>query len=185
MLPSGLTYLPNYISQQEHDYLISVIDQQPWLSDLKRRVQHYGYRYNYTKRSVDLSMYIGELPDWGQKLGQRLLNDKWFTNIPDQLIVNEYQPGQGISAHIDCVPCFGSTITSLSLGSSCVMDFINSQTGEVVSLLLEPCSLLIMSNESRYKWQHGIKPRKSDIYKGEKRVRKRRVSLTFRIMILN
>lgn len=185
MLPPGLTYLPNYISLQEHEQLIFVVDQQLWLTDLKRRVQHYGYRYNYTSRTVDLSMYIGELPNWGQKLAQRLFDDGLMTRIPDQLIVNEYQPGQGISAHIDCVACFDSSIASLSLGSSYVMDFINPQTDEVVPLLLEPCSSLVMSGESRYRWQHAIKARKNDVYRGEKRVRKRRVSLTFRIMSLN
>ena len=45
--------------------------------------------------------------------------------MPDQLIVNEYQPGQGISAHIDCEPCFKNTIVTVSLGSVYEMDFIS------------------------------------------------------------
>lgn len=40
----GLQYLPDYIIRQEHDQLLALIDQQPWLDTLKRRVQHYGYR---------------------------------------------------------------------------------------------------------------------------------------------
>jgi alkylated DNA repair dioxygenase AlkB len=184
MLP-GLTYILNYVSEQEQEQLISAIDHQVWLTDLKRRVQHYGYRYNYAARSVDLSMYIGEIPSWGQDLAERIFDDGLMPKIPDQLIVNEYQPGQGISAHIDCVSCFDPFISSLSLGSSCVMDFINPRTNEALSLFLEPRSLLVVSGESRYDWQHTIKARKSDVYEGEKRIRNRRVSLTFRNVILN
>ena len=35
--------------------------------------------------------------------------------------VNEYLPGQGIAQHVDCVPCFGGTVASLSLLSPCTM----------------------------------------------------------------
>ena len=40
----GLNYIPNYISKEEEHVLLDLIDKQPWLSDLKRRVQHYGYK---------------------------------------------------------------------------------------------------------------------------------------------
>jgi alkylated DNA repair dioxygenase AlkB len=43
--------------------------------------------------------------------------------VTNQTIVNEYRPGQGIAAHVDCVPCFGATILSLSLGSSSVVGY--------------------------------------------------------------
>lgn len=41
----------------------------------------------------------------------------------DQLIVNEYEPGQGINPHIDNIKLFKSDIASLSLGSDCIMIF--------------------------------------------------------------
>lgn len=41
----------------------------------------------------------------------------------DQLIINEYQPGQGINPHIDNVKLFAEPIVSLSLGSECIMEF--------------------------------------------------------------
>jgi alkylated DNA repair dioxygenase AlkB len=85
-----------------------------------------------------------------------LQQERLFTEIPDQVIINEYQLGQGISAHIDCVPCFADTIASLSLGSPCVMDFAHSKTGEKSSLLLEPYSLLVLSGDARYVWQHAM-----------------------------
>lgn len=59
----GLTYVENFISQEEHDFLLTKIDAEPWLSDLKRRVQHYGYKYDYRKHNLNRSMYIAPLPD--------------------------------------------------------------------------------------------------------------------------
>ena len=70
-------------------------------------------------------MRVGELPEWLKILSEKLYQEGYMPKIADQVIVNEYLPGQGISAHIDCEPCFQDTIVSLSLGSSCVMDFTN------------------------------------------------------------
>jgi alkylated DNA repair dioxygenase AlkB len=120
---SSLAYIPNFITTVEHDFLLSQIDQQPWLTDLKRRVQHYGYKYDYKARTVGNYAYLGPLPDWLSVLSKKLHDNSIFLSMPDQVIVNEYLPGQGISAHSDCVPCFADTIASLSLGSPCVMEF--------------------------------------------------------------
>ena len=99
----GLKYVSDYITQAEHDNFLVVIDEQNWLTDLKRRVQHYGYRYDYVGRKVDPdSMYLGPLPTWSDWLVIRLLQDKIVKQAPDQLIINEYQPGQGIGSHVDC-----------------------------------------------------------------------------------
>lgn len=56
-------------------------------------------------------------------LAEKLFLDKLFNKIPDQLIINEYLPGQGIAPHIDCVPCFTETIVSISLGDEYPMRF--------------------------------------------------------------
>lgn len=181
----GLVYLPNYITIEQQRALIAIIDRQNWITDLKRRVQHYGYRYDYRARGLDASSYLGELPDWLRLLADRLFKENVFTASPDQVIVNEYLPGQGIAAHIDCTPCFKDTIASLSLGSACLMDFSHPPTGRSTSLLLEPCSLVMLNDEARYEWTHGIAPRKSDIIDGIKTTRGRRISLTFRQVILD
>ncbi len=181
---SGLTYLPNYLSKQEENALIEQIDAQNWLADLKRRVQHYGYKYDYRSRRIDTSMKIGQLPDWLESIAKRLYTEGVFKNVPDQVIINEYAIGQGITHHIDCEPCFEDTIVSISLGSTCIMDLKNAQTGEKIPLLLQPRSAVILKEESRYDWEHGIAARKSDKYEGIIYPRKRRISLTFRKVIL-
>lgn len=179
----GLTYIPNYLLPEEQDQLLAIIDQQPWLTTLKRRVQHYGYRYDYTRRVIDSSLFLGPLPVWAAHLAQRLHQNGFAPHIPDQLIVNEYEPGQGIASHIDCTPCFGDTILSISLGSACIMLFTHTRSKVQLPLLMEPRSLLILTGEARYAWKHGIPPRKMDVYQGQRIERQRRVSLTFRTVL--
>ncbi|RKU18404.1 alpha-ketoglutarate-dependent dioxygenase AlkB [Candidatus Poribacteria bacterium] len=184
----GLRYIENYITEDEQDQLLAHVDKEGlWLKDLKRRVQHYGFKYNYKARKVDMSMRVGELPKWLKDLSVKLYQEGYMPKIADQVIVNEYEPGQGISAHIDCEPCFQDTITSLSLGSSCVMEFTNKfDKNEKVPLWLDPGSLIVLSDEARYSWLHAIPPRQKDKLDGreEHRSRKRRVSLTFRKVII-
>lgn len=173
---AGLRYVPDFITEDDERSLIEAIDQHPWLNDLKRRVQHYGYKYDYKARAVTNEAYLGPLPDWITPVAQNL------PFKPDQAIVNEYLPRQGISAHIDCVPCFSDTITSLSLGSGAIMQFTKGQ--ERHDLYLEPRSLIVLSGKARYRWTHAIPARKSDIVNGFKIERGRRISLTFRKVTL-
>lgn len=171
----GLEYTPDFIGAEEESALLGQIDQQAWLTDLKRRVQHYGYKYDYKARTVTRDSYLGPFPDWLRTITEKL------PFKPDQAIVNEYLPGQGISAHIDCQPCFGDTIVSLSLGSSVAMQF--AKDGRKEELYLAPRSLIILSGESRHKWTHAIPARKSDTVNSIKIPRERRVSVTFRSTI--
>ena len=178
---SGLVYRHDYITSVQEAELITTIDTQPWITDLKRRVQHYGYRYDYKARNVTGALHLGALPSWLLDYCQQLQSDGLFHSIPDQVIINEYEPGQGIASHIDCVPCFEETIASLSLGSNCLMDFTRGINK--ASILLEARSLVLLSGDARYKWKHGIASRKTDSYNGISNLRSRRLSLTFRNVI--
>ena len=181
----GFGYIEDYINENEHDQLLYQIDKNQWLADLKRCVQHYGFKYDYKARKVNRDMRIGQLPDWLQKLGRKLYEDGHMPVEPDQVIVNEYEPGQGISSHIDCEPCFANMIVSLSLGSACVMDFTNKRDKtKKIPVWLAPRSIIVLKDEARYEWLHGIAPRKSDQWEGQTYERQRRVSLTFRKVIL-
>lgn len=184
---AGLDYKEDYINQSEHDRLMRLIYEQQWLNELKRRVQHYGYKYDYKARRVARDMRIGngKLPEWLEELSEKLWKDRHMRKIADQVIVNEYIPGQGISRHIDCEPCFDDTIVSLSLGSGCFMDFTNKfDKKKKFSVWLEPKSIVVLNDKARYKWLHGIAARKSDEWDGHRVARKRRVSLTFRKVII-
>jgi len=70
--PDGLTYLENYVPEDEADRLVQEIDAAPWRTDLKRRVQHYGYRYDYKARQARREDHLGPLPVLFQQLAERL-----------------------------------------------------------------------------------------------------------------
>jgi alkylated DNA repair dioxygenase AlkB len=182
----GLSYIPNWISIEQHDEYLRCIDSLEWETTLKRRVQQYGYKYDYRK-AANMVMshkdnYIGELPDFLQNIANRLYEEKIFSELPDEVLINEYLPGQGIANHVDCLPCFGETICCISLGSQCVMDF--KKDNEIINKYLEVNSLLVFTDEARYKWSHGIRQNKSDLFNGKWINRKRRVSITFRKTII-
>lgn len=177
---SGLSYIPDFINGDEQTRLMEIIDQQSWSIKDQRRIQEYGYKYDYKDGSFIASTHLGKLPKWLQDIAVLLVKNSLMVNVPDQVIVNEYQPGQGIVSHTDCIPCFGNTISILSLGSECVMDFTHSQTQEEANILLQSGSLLIFKGAARYNWQHGILACQRDNYKGQELIRTRRVSMTFR-----
>ncbi len=179
-LPPGAFYLPDFVALDLEARLVAAIDEQPWIVDLKRRVQHYGYRYDYRARVVTPDAYLGSLPAWASDLALKLADIDWFKTVPDQLIVNEYLPGQGISAHVDCVPCFGDVIVSVSLLSQCEMLLRERVSGEKRSIRLEPRSALLLTGPARFEWTHEIPARKSDPINGARVARSRRLSLTFR-----
>ena len=176
----GLLYIPNYISQTQHDELMRAINAQSWLGTLSRRTQHYGYEYNYRARNIDPNMYLGPLPTWLTSIANQLVIDQLMPINADQAIINEYEAGQGIAAHIDCEPCFGDVVVSLPLGSTAMMDFTYKK--QKVSVLLEPRSLVVLQDDARYVWKHGIAARKSDVINDRRVPRGRRVSATFRIV---
>lgn len=181
-LPSGLTYLAGFVTPPEAALLAQQINAAPWRDDLKRRVQHYGYRYDYKARQARREDYLGPLPDFLNALAHRLRDEGHFPSPPDQVIVNEYGAGQGISAHVDCQPCFGDVIASLSLLSPCMMRLQQVRTGEIADLWLEPASLIVLTGPARHDWTHAIPARQSDVVAGQRHPRARRVSLTFREM---
>jgi len=99
--------------------------------------------------------------------------------ISDNLQVNEYPPGVGLSPHIDTHSAFEGLIFSLSLAGPCIMEFRRYLDGSWVpdaassaytkvenvvncsnlvrrSLYLPPRSILLLSGEARYAWQHYI-----------------------------
>lgn len=180
----GLYYIGSFLSPQEQDECIARVDAaaDQWLNDIARRVQHYGWRYDYKARAITPDMHIGALPDWLAKLAEKIHREAvlpngapLFERLPEQVIVNEYLSGQGIAMHIDHRG-FGPSICTISLLEDWEMDF-SLRKGDKLPAMLERGSCVVLTEDSRYKWQHGIAARRTE-KDGTKRGR--RVSLTFR-----
>ncbi len=196
--PPGLLYQPDFIDAELEQSLLNNVDgaEAVWLSDLSRRVQHHGFRYDYKARRIVRSMRLGPLPDWLSDMADKItrfvesdegLGTSELVPLFDQAIVNEYEPGEGIAAHIDCEPCFGPVVVTLSLGSDIEMQFEQARTGERTPVYLAQRSLAVLTGEARYEWTHSIAKRQSDPPrngKGRRVPRRRRVSITFRSVLL-
>lgn len=183
LVECGVTFTPAFLSTDESTDLLSQIDAKPWMNDLKRRVQHYGWRYDYSSRVVTEEMKTEPLPSFILKIAHELQERGWFASIPDQVIINEYEPGQGIAPHIDR-DCFGPSVATLSLGDRWPMQFIpygrTAGAADTEEVFLDVGSMLVLRGDARTKWMHGIVKRRSDGHGRAKRQRRRRVSVTFR-----
>ena len=170
----GLTYIPEFVTEEEERRILERVDSGVWNHEYSRRRQQFGYRYDYKSEHLT---HLGPLPDWLQEIAERLVSNRIFERIPDQALINEYLPGQGIAAHVDR---FSETVVSLSLSSGIPMDFTRESDSARVSKWLAPRSLLVLQGEARHEWQHSIAKRLKDFFEGQHRLRGRRVSLTFR-----
>ncbi|KAL9971627.1 hypothetical protein ACROYT_G017818 [Oculina patagonica] len=175
--PVGLVLVEDFVTEAEEEELIQALG---WGSDgndneiqgtanqqlRHRRVKHFGYEFLYGTNNVDKSNPLQDgIPSICDPLLDQIQENVKFK--PDQMTVNEYQPGQGIPPHVDTHSAFEDGIVSLSLGSQVTMEFRNPD-GRHASVVLPRRSLLVMTGESRYLWSHGITPRKYDIIYGIK-----------------
>lgn len=179
MIP-GLTYSPHALTEAQEHALLQELDQAEWVhltdSPNSCRVQHYGYRYDYKRRTV--TEPTTPIPaHWADLFcvihSQQDQKDSW-----NQVMINEYLPGQGISAHIDSL-AYGEVIRCYSLGSGATMRFTHAD-GTRRDLYVEPRSVYVMTGEARYQWKHEMIARKSDVVDGVKQARQRRISITLR-----
>ena len=185
-LVPGLKYVPGFLNEAEEAKITRKIDEDRvnWSNELKRRVQHYGWRYDYKAGQIDRRDRIGPLPDWAAKIARRLVDQGLVPEEPDQLIVNEYLGKQGIAKHIDSMASFDDHIAMISLLESWEMVFRRGQ--ERLPIRLERGSATVMSGPSRTQWTHEIPARQYEPgpmmpYGRKKGVpRVRRLSLTFR-----
>lgn len=180
----GFRYIPDYLTEHQHEWLLDHIDKQTWDTFYQRRVQHYGQSYNFNGQQEKQEKEISEFPEWVGRLCLKLQNDGHMPKIANQVLVSEYEPGQGIGDHTDKEACFMDTIVILSLGSACVMDLTNvKDKTKKVPIWLAPRSLTVLRDEAKSKWMHGIPSRKTDMWDGRKYQRQRRVSLSFRCLV--
>lgn len=167
----GLTLIENIVTEEDEDFLLKKIYEQKWNTDLSRKTQHYGFKYGYGRQATSSIEPTIPIPDWLQGIRDEVHPEA------NQAIINHYLPGQGIASHIDNFK-FGEKVVSVSLKSGICMDIENEDSTE--SLYLKPRSCLILEDEARWKFKHGITKRRSDIVDGKSIKRGERISITFR-----
>ena len=156
----GAVIVPDFITPAEEARILLRLAEAPWLAELRRRVQHYGFRYDYTGGGSRVP--APAFPRWASVMAERL-RPHFGGALPVQCIVNEYRPGQGIGMHADHRE-FGSTVASMSLGAAWPMRFRHRDAGpyardglpddEVATLPRR--SVLVLGGAARHRWMHGI-----------------------------
>ncbi|PVU97393.1 hypothetical protein BB561_000601 [Smittium simulii] len=188
MVP-GLLYTDEFISADEEKQLLDIIghesedfDGTSWLTAQNRKIQHYKNSFDYKKKHVgDMSLVAHtEIPDLIQKLIERAKQAYGIVADIDQLTAQCYSPGTGISFHTDSHTAFNDPIIIISLLNPIVMEFRHPSTHSLVPIDLNPRSLVLLSKDARFGWEHGIRARKSDLIDKKIRPRTERWSLTLR-----
>jgi hypothetical protein len=100
-------------------------------------------------------MVSSEIPEYLQKLSDRLVAEKLLELMPDSVSVNEYLKGQAIEPHVDDKTS-GRVITVLSLMAPATMVF--ARAAQTFALELPPRSIVKMCGEGRDLWTHAIPP---------------------------
>lgn len=158
-LPEGFVYQPEFLSHNEESGLLDNIRELPFEAfdfhgyKARRRIVEYGLEYDFgTYKAAATRPFTDFLLPVRNRAAE-------FAGLsPEGLveaIVTEYSPGTPIGWHRDA-PQFGIVI-GISLASSCRMRLKPYKAeGKIISLILEPRSIYVMSGPARWRFQHSI-----------------------------
>ena len=165
-LPHAGYYIPNFISADEEQRIVSEIKRLPqakWTVLSHRRLL--ALPSTLTGPAKD-KLIAAPLPKFLEDpILSRFDDLKVFADsphgTPNHCLVNEYQPGEGIMPHADG-PAYHATTATVSLGGQSVLEiYKRDENGERESratwrILQEPRSLLVTTDDMYKDTLHGI-----------------------------
>jgi alkylated DNA repair dioxygenase AlkB len=169
-------------SEEANQYFGLLMQNIPWEKDeviifgkhitTKRKVAWYGdseYLYTYSNTTKQALAWTKELSELKQ-IVEELAGIKF-----NSCLLNLYHNGnEGMGWHSDDEKSMGknNTIASLSFGAERKFSFKHKQTKQIVSLVLEHGSLLVMKHDTQRNWLHSLPKSKN--------ITEPRINLTFR-----
>lgn len=141
----------------------------------KRKAAWYGdsaYSYTYSNTTKQALVWTNELLVL-KKLTEEITGAKF-----NSCLLNLYHNGdEGMAWHSDDEKSLGkhTTIASLSFGAERKFSFKHKKTKELVSVLLESGSLLVMKDATQTNWLHRLPL--------TKKISQPRINLTFRTIV--
>lgn len=142
----------------------------------KRKVAWYGdsdYLYTYSNATKLALIWTKELSDL-KRLVEQITGARF-----NSCLLNLYHNGnEGLGWHSDDEKSIGKNtpIASLSFGAERKFSFKHKQTKQIVSLILEHGSLLVMKDATQINWLHSL-PKSN-------KITQERINLTFRTMVV-
>jgi alkylated DNA repair dioxygenase AlkB len=189
-LPPGLKIYQVISDKFVQAKLFELVDKFDEDTPLKRKTRQYGYEYDYAARESHkdkkLKKTIYTTPNQLSCIADILYKHKLMRQKTNQIIINKYEPGEGIAVHRDHIRYFSGDIATLSLGSAYVMTFRphpdnkSVDPSTICNVLLPVGSLAVMQDDARNLWTHEIAKRQSDEIDGKRIKRGTRISITFR-----
>ncbi|MBC7536985.1 MAG: alpha-ketoglutarate-dependent dioxygenase AlkB [Ferruginibacter sp.] len=188
LLPKdGTVYYHGAVLSQPraNDYFTALMTNIDWKNDeafmfgkhiiTKRKVAWYaseGFSYTYSNKTKQALLWTNELLELKQ-----LAEEKTGATF-NSCLLNLYHDGEeGMGWHSDDEKTLGknTAIASITLGAERKFSFKHKQTQEIVSLLLENGSLLVMKDATQTHWLHRLPP--------ATKIKTARINLTFRTMV--
>ncbi|KAG2039041.1 hypothetical protein BDR03DRAFT_860788 [Suillus americanus] len=189
---SAAFYIPNFISEDEEQYLLRKIEDSPkqkWKTLNNRRFVHLFHtggevlQKNVLFRQ-DLPAFLNDFPDVLGRLRFLGAFDQSPHKGPNHVILNEYHPGQGIMPHEDG-PSYHPVVATISLGSHAIFHYYrynkdkdsfsvdpgsvgrSIDTAPLLTLFLEPRSVVVTTGELYSTHLHGIDDVYADTFTGD------------------
>lgn len=145
-------YINEVITRESEQMILDRVHSYTWEALRTRRLQC----YDSTK----------VMPAWLHQIIDELrpLNIFDEDTTPNHVLINEYQPSQGIMHHTDG-PSYSPYAIILSLESSCIMTFRKKllaheigliENKDLLQVVLQPRSLLVFTDDAYINYMHGI-----------------------------
>ncbi len=169
--PDGFSYQENFISVEEENILLEVIQQQQLDTfifqgfEAKRKFASFGFDYSFDKRALSKGK---EIPPGFNFLIDKV--GKYVDRKPKEfaeLLILEYPAGAVINWHRDAPPF--DIIIGISLMTDVVFklrpyDKSKQGRGSIMSIPVRRRSLYIMQGAARSEWEHSTAPVKEKRY---------------------
>eukprot|EP01104_Vermistella_antarctica_P015702 TRINITY_DN5217_c0_g1_i1.p1 TRINITY_DN5217_c0_g1~~TRINITY_DN5217_c0_g1_i1.p1 ORF type:complete len:339 (+),score=54.81 TRINITY_DN5217_c0_g1_i1:644-1660(+) len=169
----SIYYIPEYINGEMESWLLEQVYSQGkdrWVQLRGRRLQLLGGVPTVGREGTRLQ----RLPCYMRYLSRMFKRDGLFRKPPNHCLLNEYDPGQGISAHKDG-PKWKPYVVVLNLGGTACFHLARSPqigsahdeegegSGGGTSVFLRPRSLLIFTADAYHHYKHSIAPTVVDV----------------------
>lgn len=174
----GVFVIRDFISDEEQNELIPLIDSKPWVpSQEGRSKQDYGPKISFLKRKVSVGDF-GGFPHFATNLFDRMQRnypEVLSDFVPVEFCILEYKSDRGsyIRPHFDDKWVWGDRLITVNLLSETILRLTREYNipPYEIAIRMPARSLLVIQGEARYDWHHSIN--KYDI-------KSRRVAMTWR-----